>query len=62
MQAGIEKMDYYYTLFGQVRDKYSPTLPIYLEEMATQVNIIRAALVVLTVHHLAGRRRMQPPF
>ena len=29
-------MDHYYSAFTSLRDRYSPRLPVYLEEMATQ--------------------------
>jgi hypothetical protein len=33
---GIEKMAFYYGQFGAARDAFAPSLPVYLEEMATQ--------------------------
>ena len=35
-KVGIEKMAYYFGLFGAARDAFAPSLPVYLEEMATQ--------------------------
>ena len=35
-KSGIERMAYYFSQFGGVRDRYAPNLPLYLEECATQ--------------------------
>ena len=35
-KAGIERMAYYYASFVSARDAYAPSMPVYLEEMATQ--------------------------